>query len=410
VDNIGLGVKKSRAAIAYEFTMLCFASGEIRPLQTRLIRVDSARETVDDAGIVRGIRFNANVSSTLATYAWRLLLIEPTVGLPVMATKIFLAPSPDPEIYYPPGTELLVRLTAPLALPESSSRQEPLLALTGVESDGIRSSLAALSSHVVRNSKGKPTDLVNLVFVGNRQEIETAFLTARWSGTDKRNVHALVKTYFAMIQRRSYPNAPMCPLRLDGRMPDLEFQKGLNTFARRHHVRIWQAGEFHDGTPIWVGSATEDVDIKFSWNSGRFTHTIDPRIDGERAKVVNDLIGVECVGAASMVDGGSPDRADSIPHIETDGRLGAVRLRSCSPDLETGHLTKKPSYMVMLRDDMVRTNFVSLGAGAVRLGGLAKSWLTRTMPDVLAPAERQSSFAFVPKTPAIPAVATVAGQ
>ena len=49
------------------------------------------------------------------------------------------------------------------------------------------------------------------------------------------------------------------PMFFDGRLPDLELQKNLNSMIKRHHVRLWMRPETVAGKPVWVGAATEDV-------------------------------------------------------------------------------------------------------------------------------------------------------
>jgi hypothetical protein len=49
---------------------------------------------------------------------------------------------------------------------------------------------------------------------------------------------------------------------IDGRQPDLVFQKSLDTFAKRHHVRIWKLASTYDGREVWVCSSTHDIAVE----------------------------------------------------------------------------------------------------------------------------------------------------
>ena len=81
----------------------------------------------------------------------------------------------------------------------------------------------------------------------------------------------------------------MSVLMIEGKAPDFTFQKGLNTFAKRHHLRIWKQPGQYRGRDIWVSSSTHDTGIGVE-KAKKWFHRIDPRIDRERAKVQNDLL------------------------------------------------------------------------------------------------------------------------
>ena len=140
------------------------------------------------------------------------------------------------------------------------------------------------------------------MFLGTRQQIEDAFQTAGWSPAAKLNDQSKLETFRAMAEMRGYQEAPVSVLYLDGRPPDLVFEKLNDTFAARHHLRIWQRPGTFAGKPIWVCSATHDTGIDFSDASRTFIHKIDPNIDLERAKVVNDLLLTGLVRGLALVE------------------------------------------------------------------------------------------------------------
>jgi len=105
-----------------------------------------------------------------------------------------------------------------------------------------------------------------------------------------------------MAEMRGYQEAPVSVLLLDGRPPDLVFEKMNDTFAARHHLRIWKRPGTFGGNPIWVCAATHDTGISFSDETRTFIHKIEPRIDVERAKVVNDLMLTGLVRGLSLVE------------------------------------------------------------------------------------------------------------
>ncbi len=384
VVKFGFGVKNSHARIGYRFDSLRLESGKTAPLDAQLIRVDGAREHVDEIGQVHGISPVVSVSSALAFYAWRLVMMEPVVGTAVWGTKFILAPAPDPEVTLPTGTELLLRTQVTADVPA----EEPSTAVPAIPSGDLRQfSLIAggMREGRIRRKSGELGDRLNLLFAGSRQELESAFGATGWIGAEHRSPITFMKTYFSIEKREGRPTAAVAPMTLNGRRPDLVFQKSLNTFSRRHHLRVWQTDYAIDGSPVWVASATEDVSVSFSKDSKRWVHDIDAEIDNERAKVLNDLMFTGCVSGVGLVMGIPVDD----PSIQTDGRLGVVRFDSCGDPRQMPIAPKnqeKDNIFVRgftsLARDMSRTNAMTLGLATARFGPVAKAFVAGQKPSL----------------------------
>jgi hypothetical protein len=141
------------------------------------------------------------------------------------------------------------------------------------------------------------------------------------------NAQSKLETARALIEARGYKEGPMSILLLDGRAPDMAFQKGNNTFAQRHHLRIFRRPGTFDGKPIWVCSSTHDIGIDFSERDRTFIHKIDPQIDRERAKVVNDLIFTGLIRSIALVERPQiPNNATNATgdRLETDGSMAVL--------------------------------------------------------------------------------------
>ncbi len=191
---------------------------------------------------------------------------------------------------------------------------------------------------------GAPMDIVNLVFIGSRQAVERAFAAAGWTGSRPNSAAAGLKAFQAIAERRAYPEAPMRTLLVDGSAPDMTWQKTLNTFEKRHHLRIWgRSGEWR-GRPVWLAAATHDTAVTFSFRLGP-THRIDPEVDKEREKVVRDLRFTGCVEAVTHATrppdlraSGGLDRKE----LRTDGAVAVVVLNACEAPYEGALETSPP--------------------------------------------------------------------
>jgi hypothetical protein len=167
------------------------------------------------------------------------------------------------------------------------------------------------------------------MFIGTEEQVRSAFQAAGWSSAAALSRAAKMETARALIEDRGYSEAPMSILYLEGRPPDLALQKQNNTFAMRHHIRIWQTPQTFDGKPVWMAAATHDVKITFSPQSRNFTHGIDSHIDLERAKVVEDLLFTGLVRGVSLVDRtGLPKNPTNATGdaLITDGRINVLEF------------------------------------------------------------------------------------
>jgi hypothetical protein len=155
------------------------------------------------------------------------------------------------------------------------------------------------------------------------------FAAAGWTTAQSLNALAKFETIRALAEDRGYNEAPVSVLLLDGKAPDLVFEKLNNTFARRHHLRVWLRPEILLGKPVWAIAATHDVGINFSEENRTFIHRIDSEIDRERAKVVNDLLFTGRVQSMALVDRPDvPQHAQNATgdNLETDGKIAVLVL------------------------------------------------------------------------------------
>src|SRR5262249_25765458 len=142
-----------------------------------------------------------------------------------------------------------------------------------------------------------------LAFVGSEKEVIEAFAAAGWSPSDRLTRRTFSHAYKAWTRMRGYPTAPISTLLYEDRKPDFYFQKSLNNLAKRHHLRMWNAGEV-DGKTVWLAAATHDIAIALVPRTMgvNLTHRISPYLDVERAKVSNDLTFAGCVAQHSWLE------------------------------------------------------------------------------------------------------------
>jgi hypothetical protein len=216
----------------------------------------------------------------------------------------------------------------------------------------------------------KPSDLTNLIFLGDPSAVRRAFLAAGWSSADVLDAASTFESVRALSGTQTYDEAPMSTLLLDERPPVFTFQKTTNTFASRHHTRVFATGKTFDRQTVLTASSTQDVAIAFSSRQKTFIHVIDQDIDNERSKITNDLIFTGCVESIELVQRPwLPDDAynSTGDRLVTDGDAPVLQFNDCTnprttpatpamrpPALERG----ERDFMLSLKDTLYRGNVI----------------------------------------------------
>ena len=299
-------------------------------ISAQVTGVDNSKEKVDAQGVITGTEASKTYAGEIDKGIEKMQGSDRFSGLAglLQTAKKALVTETDPNIVYDAGVEMTVKISAALTVKQPSAGiAAEVGAIPG--SERLPDIIAHLPIRATATD-GKPSDLTNIVYIGTEEQLRAAFEAAGWSTAAKLNGASKFETAKAMVEQRGYKEAPVSVLLLDGRAPDMVFQKGNNTFAARHHLRIWRTPNNFDGKPVWVCTATHDVGINFSEQEHTFIHRIDSNIDNERAKVVNDLIfAKKAAGLALVPRSGIPADAHNATGdaLQTDGQMAVIVLR-----------------------------------------------------------------------------------
>ncbi|MDQ6663928.1 MAG: LssY C-terminal domain-containing protein [Acidobacteriota bacterium] len=315
------------ASLLLDFNEIHIPAGEKQKLAAKVAEIDNARESVDQTGKIIGIIGSETFASRIDQGIGKLAQKYAGLAGVLQATKdVVGVKEANPDIVYKPGAELTLKLTRALDIKKPSIGNAAKLQPFSSEADVI-DMVAAQPFRTFAANPPRPSDIANLLFVGTQDRLEKAFAAAGWSTAAALNGQSKLETARAIIEERGYKEAPVSTLLLDGNPPDLVFQKQNNTFAQRHHLRIWRRPGDLDGQPIWVCAATHDIGIDFSDRDRTFIHKIDPDIDNERAKVVGDLLFTQMVKSLELVDRPQvPKQAQNATgdNLETDGKMAVL--------------------------------------------------------------------------------------
>jgi hypothetical protein len=318
-----------RATLSLDFRELEMGGRRIR-VHTLLTDVENARESVNDKGEIQGILANETMSSRMDAGIDKVTDRFSGFGGILSAAKKAVFKETEGDIAYDSGVEMDLKLTAALTLtgppppgPEASLRPVPdphtLIDLVNRQPFQTRA-----------QKPPQPSDITTMMFIGSQQQVQAAFAAAGWNQASKLGEKSKFETMRAIAEDRGYSEAPVSILYLDGRPPDIVFEKTNNTFSKRHHLRIWLRPDSFHGWPVWVCAATHDTGIDFSAKDRTFVHKIDPQIDMERSKVVNDLLLTGQVRSLLMADRPSvPQHGQNATgdNLNTDAKMAVLIMQ-----------------------------------------------------------------------------------
>jgi opacity protein-like surface antigen len=332
VRKVGVGVVHETARIQLEFNRVILSDGQSVPLQCRVTEVENARESVDPEGRIQGIRSTATLSNRASGVVGSLAFGDPIAAIFTTAASASVLRFSEPEISLPEGTELIATLTAPIVLPKEEPTLIPPIATTPAEKEKLSQLAEELPFRTVTDKSHVPSDITNLIFIGSADAVERAFAASDWVQVDSLTAESTYATIRSVAENQGYKTAPMSTLLLGGQAPAYAYAKTLNTFSKRHHLRVWPSSLKWDGETVWTSSSTHDTGIGFSKKNKTFIHLIDTHIDNERAKVVNDFIFTGCVSNVQLVSRPwipKDAKNGTGEELITDGRIAVLQLNDC---------------------------------------------------------------------------------
>lgn len=383
VRRVGYGILHETASLSLEFTEINLPDDETLPLAARVIAVDNGRERVERKGNIEGMRMTSSVAYRVSGYIRMAMMMDIHAELAEWAIKTLVIQVPEPEIYFKPGVELSLTLTEPLPARAQHEPEDGPRRLAEGERDSLYEVVAGMPGRTTDPGNHRPSDLINVMLAGSKEQVREAFIAAGWTEAAPSNLHSRLSGVRAFVEERGSQSFPMTRLLLNGQEADMSWQKGLNDMSKRHHIRLWKLAETWEGQEVWAGAATRDIDFAYMHHGAAMTHRIDGNIDQERDKIAYDLAYTRYVdvldwtersGTPSMTRNGTGDL------MNTDKKLAVIRLRDCdTPQLSTdtqefdtipvhGKMGQRfvRREILSLRSDVIRNNVYWRGYEGIR--------------------------------------------
>jgi hypothetical protein len=335
VRRVGMGMWHGSSAVVIDFDKVV-AGPTALAIKARVEEVANGREAVRQ-GVIEGVGGQETPQEVMSTRLLHLPFWNSEAYWIFLLRRGAFPFSPEPEIYLPPGADLRLTLVAPLELPAEflrPRREEDAHEDAEIGQD-LREKLLALPRRSLTRS-GRPSDVVNLAFIGSPQQIEAAFAAAGWTYGDSVSAWSVLREMRAFSLLNSYSHLPISNQGLDGKAPAITLQKSFDSYQKREHIRIWNEDSLEPD--LWAGSAIRETSATWSIRTGKFIHHVSADVDAEREKVVRDLALTGCVANVyRMQRPEKPEREKNASGdaLRTDGGVAVIELSDCEPPAVT---------------------------------------------------------------------------
>lgn len=373
VRRVGMGIRHETASLFVVFDRISPADGKPIELHSRIVEVDNARENVKK-GVIQGVLGTETPQGRITSRLKYLPTLNPYSDWGLVAYRAAFPIFPEPEIYFPAGTDMRLELTVSMPLENFLPAESSVREFSQAEKDTLTLQVQTLPDRT-STPKGQAADAINLVFLGSHEQLQSSFATAGWKDSDPASKKAVMRQFHAFLALKSYSTEPMSQQLLEGRASDITRQKSLNSYAKRDHSRIWSIDESWNGEQAWAAAGTRDTSAVLSVRRRRLIHHVETNIDDERDKIVRDLTVAGCVDAVFIAPRPASPRYfqnATGDDLRTDGNVSVVKLKDCEKphfevastedDLQSRPRSKFARYFRMqvlsFRGDVLRGNII----------------------------------------------------
>lgn len=176
---------------------------------------------------------------------------------------------------------------------EARYPEETIASYTDVQ---IPELLAKMPCCTTDKKDKKNGDPFNLAVIGELEDVITIFTSAGWDETKALTFASGLAMAKAFFTGESDRYSPVSPLYFKGHPQDVALQKARNTINQRLHLRLWYTPIRYNEKPVWLGTISRDIGVKFTFKTWYLTtHKIDPNLDDARDYLLADLMQISKV-------------------------------------------------------------------------------------------------------------------
>ena len=166
VHRVGMGIRHETAALHVVFNRFSIGNGESSEMQSQVVDVDNARENVKK-GVIQGVLGTQTPQGRITSRLKYLPTINPYSDWFLLAYRATFPIFPEPEIYFPAGTDMRLELTSPMPVINRPPAESMVSEFDQSEKDELSMMVQSLPERTFTR-KGQEADAINLVFLGSR--------------------------------------------------------------------------------------------------------------------------------------------------------------------------------------------------------------------------------------------------
>ncbi len=183
------------------------------------------------------------------------------------------------------------------------------------DEERLRSELEKLPCCTTNKRGARNGDPLNLVFIGDVEDLLTALIGGGWDVTERMSLGPIWRTVRSSLFGKRYRHSPVSSLYVFGRRQEAAFQKARETVDERNHLRVWLTPLRFKGLPVWIGQISRDIGVKFTLKTGfLITHVIDPDVDNDRYYLIQNLADAQALTRFGYVKGVGAVPSDKPRH------------------------------------------------------------------------------------------------
>ena len=163
---------------------------------------------------------------------------------------------------------------------------------TVISTTDISTKLFEKLPKVSESINGTPAEPINIIFVGDKFDLNNAFIKSNWYLLDGPSLKSYTKIITSLITHQAYFTTPGLPVFWDTQPCQFAYGKPTtqNSISSRQHIHFWETDFItEDHQDIWVGTAHFDDQIKKEFGIVMPFHTTETRVDNQRENIKNEL-------------------------------------------------------------------------------------------------------------------------
>lgn len=178
-------------------------------------------------------------------------------------------------------------LTHPIQPSQPIIKDKTIIPTTAISTD-LFTNLPKVSESI----RSLPAEPINIIFVGQKQDLDTAFIQSGWYLLDGPSIKSYTKIITSIIFAKAYPQTPGLPVFWDTQPNQFAYGKPTSptSITSREHIHLWNTNFITENNqPIWVGTAHFDQEIQKKFGLIMPYHSTNLKVDDERESIKTEL-------------------------------------------------------------------------------------------------------------------------